>query len=222
MLHQLAFAGTIPPGQFLDQPSAQPAIRSARSRNRAAAWRYDLNKWYTYQLARAGTAEQIAGIDAEYERLQSEGPDFTGYHTGSDFREPPAHSSRARIASEYSCSSMAFEIAKERTPAMGALRVNATGVLPTRACTHKPTAKCRVGCAAQRPLLGVKRTWRGLVSMSANAQDPECSWLKYSLLPPVDPNGGVTYIVPIQGMEFPFNRPMRADDSYRARWAVGV
>ena len=123
MLHQLAFAGTIPPGQFLDQPSAQPAIRSARSRNRAAAWRYDLNKWYTYQLARAGTAEQIAGIDAEYERLQSEGPDFTGYHTGSDFREPPAHSSRARIASEYSCSSMAFEIAKERTPAMGALRV---------------------------------------------------------------------------------------------------
>ena len=38
------------------------------------------------------TAEQIAAIDAEYERLQSEGPDFTGYHTGSEFREPPAHS----------------------------------------------------------------------------------------------------------------------------------
>ena len=28
-------------------------------------------------------------------------------------------------------------------------------------------AKCRLGCAVQRPLLGVKRTWRGLVSMSA-------------------------------------------------------
>jgi len=27
--------------------------------------------------------------------------------------------------------------------------------------------KCRLGCAVQRPLLGVKRTWRGLVSMSA-------------------------------------------------------
>jgi Helix-turn-helix domain len=26
------------------------------------------------------------------ERLQSEGPDFTGYHTGSEFRVPPAHS----------------------------------------------------------------------------------------------------------------------------------
>ena len=31
-----------------------------------------------------------------------------------------------------------------------------------------PTAKRWLGCAAQRPLLGVKRTWRGLVSMSAN------------------------------------------------------
>ena len=31
--------------------------------------------------------------------------------------------------------------------------------------------KCRLGCAVQRPLLGVKRTWRGLVSMSAN--DPK-------------------------------------------------
>ena len=45
-----------------------------------------------YQLARADSAEQIAAVDAEDERLQSEGPDFTGYHTGSEFREPPAHS----------------------------------------------------------------------------------------------------------------------------------
>ena len=44
-----------------------------------------------YQLARADSAEQIAAVDAEDERLQSEGPDFTGYHVGSDFREPPAH-----------------------------------------------------------------------------------------------------------------------------------
>ena len=45
----------------------------------------------------------------------------------------------------------------------------------TRACTHKPTAKCKLGCAAQRPFLGVKRTWRGLVSMSAN--DPKRTFL---------------------------------------------
>ena len=50
-----------------------------------------LGRWYAYQLSRATTDAQIAALDAEYERLQSEGPDFTGYHTGSDFREPPAH-----------------------------------------------------------------------------------------------------------------------------------
>jgi hypothetical protein len=33
-----------------------------------------------------------AALDAEHERLRTQGPDFTGYHTGSDFREPPAHS----------------------------------------------------------------------------------------------------------------------------------
>ena len=40
-----------------------------------------------------------------------------------------------------------------------------------RVCTHKPIAKCSLGCAARSPLLGVKRTWRGLVSMSAD--DPK-------------------------------------------------
>ena len=91
MLHQLAFAGTIPLGQFSDQASAQRAIKSARSRNRAAAWSYDLSKWYNYALSRAKTSAQIAVLDAEYERLRAQGPDFTGYHTGSEFREPPAH-----------------------------------------------------------------------------------------------------------------------------------
>jgi len=40
-----------------------------------------------------------------------------------------------------------------------------------RSSTHKPIAKADLGCAAQRPLLGVDRTLRGLVSMSAN--DPK-------------------------------------------------
>ena len=37
------------------------------------------------------TDAQIAVLDAEHERLRAQGPDFTGYHTGSEFREPPAH-----------------------------------------------------------------------------------------------------------------------------------
>jgi hypothetical protein len=37
-----------------------------------------------------------------------------------------------------------------------------------RACTHKLDGQnADLECAVQRPLLGVKRTWRGLVSMSA-------------------------------------------------------
>jgi hypothetical protein len=50
-----------------------------------------LGRWYAYQLSRATTDAQIAVLDAEHERLRAQGPDFTGYHTGSDFREPPAH-----------------------------------------------------------------------------------------------------------------------------------
>jgi len=43
-----------------------------------------------------------------------------------------------------------------------------------RACTHKPDSQMPT-CAAQCPLLGVKRTWRGLVSMSA--YDPKRTFL---------------------------------------------
>ena len=39
----------------------------------------------------------------------------------------------------------------------------------------KPIAKCRLGCAAQLPFLGVKRTWRELVSMTANDPKRTCS-----------------------------------------------
>ena len=51
---------------------------------------------------------QIAALDTEYERLRAQGPDFTGYHTGSEFQSRQRIASRARIASRYSCSSMAF------------------------------------------------------------------------------------------------------------------
>ena len=70
-------------------PSSRPTIRSARSRNRAAAWRHDLAQWYRYELSRALGEDRRAEIDAEYERLLASGPDFTAYHTGSSFVDPP-------------------------------------------------------------------------------------------------------------------------------------
>jgi hypothetical protein len=42
-------------------------------------------------------------------------------------------------------------------------------------------AKCKLGCAAQLPLLGVKTTWRGLVGMSANDPKPTFNLARQSV-----------------------------------------
>jgi hypothetical protein len=66
-----------------------PSICSARSRNRAAAWSYDLEKWRQYHLAMATTDARRADVEAEYERHRAAGPDFTGYHARSTYDPPP-------------------------------------------------------------------------------------------------------------------------------------
>ena len=71
--------------------------------------RRDRHAWRGYALSCAKTSAQIAALDAEYERLRAQGPDFTGYDTGSEFREPPAHSiTREDRIKILVCSSMAF------------------------------------------------------------------------------------------------------------------
>ena len=70
---------------------SQFKIRSARSRNRAAAWRYDLEQWRQYRLAMARTDAERADTEREYEQRSAAGPDFTGYHAKSDFSEPHVH-----------------------------------------------------------------------------------------------------------------------------------
>ena len=79
-------AGTLPLAQFLNQP-LQPktaSVRSARSRNRAAAWSYDLAQWREYQaLSHPSRSEEV---EREYARLAEAGPDFTRYHSGSALR----------------------------------------------------------------------------------------------------------------------------------------
>jgi hypothetical protein len=66
-----------------------PPIRSARSRNRAAAWAYDLEKWRQYHLAMATTDARRADVEADYERHRAAGPDFAGYHARSTYDPPP-------------------------------------------------------------------------------------------------------------------------------------
>ena len=88
-------AGALPLGQFLSPPlqpeaARRPTVRSARSRNRAAAWSYDLAQWREYQTLSHPT--RGPEIEAEYARLEAAGPDFTRYHSGSAFAEAPLHS----------------------------------------------------------------------------------------------------------------------------------
>jgi hypothetical protein len=58
-------------------------VRSARSRNRAEAWAYDLARQRDYALAMARSDGERAEIDASYEAERAAGPDFTRYHSGS-------------------------------------------------------------------------------------------------------------------------------------------
>lgn len=78
--------------QLQPKNPAGPKIRSARSRNRAAAHEYDLAQWKAYRLAMAATDAQRAGIEAEYSGRLQAGPDFVRYHKGSSYAEPHAHS----------------------------------------------------------------------------------------------------------------------------------
>ena len=75
-----------------DLQPKQFKVRSARSRNRAAAWRYDLEQWRQYRLAMAHTDAERADTEREYEQRSEAGPDFTGYHARSDYSEPHRHS----------------------------------------------------------------------------------------------------------------------------------
>jgi Helix-turn-helix domain len=84
-------AGTFPLAHLqTTRQFATPRIRSARSRNRAAAWAHDAAQWRLYQLAQHPDASEA--IEAEYARLAEGGPDFAHYHVGSSFAEPPLHS----------------------------------------------------------------------------------------------------------------------------------
>jgi hypothetical protein len=77
--------------QLQPKQPAGPRIKSARSRNRAAAHAYDLAQWRAYRLAMAHTDAERDDIERDYAERAAAGPDFTGYHAKSDFSEPHVH-----------------------------------------------------------------------------------------------------------------------------------
>ena len=91
--HANATIGGNAPACSISKPALQPKtplVRSARSRNRAAAWAYDLAQWREYQTL--SHPNRRDGNRGEYARLEAAGPDFTRYHSGSAFAEAPLHS----------------------------------------------------------------------------------------------------------------------------------
>lgn len=60
-----------------------------RCRDRAATWHADMARAASYYYEKATTPEQRAELDAAYEEALGQGPDFTRYHRGSEFRHPP-------------------------------------------------------------------------------------------------------------------------------------
>lgn len=75
--------------QLQPTQSTQQHVRSARSSNRAAAWRRDLALWREFQLGRARSDAERREIEREYEVRLGQGPDFTLHQGGSTFDEAP-------------------------------------------------------------------------------------------------------------------------------------
>jgi RNA polymerase-binding transcription factor DksA len=69
-------------------PSPVP-IKSARSRNRAAWWRQDLDRTATYLMGQASTEDERAFVEQLYEQAVEEGPDFINYRAKSAFEAAP-------------------------------------------------------------------------------------------------------------------------------------
>jgi hypothetical protein len=65
-------------------PSPAP-VKSARSANRAAWWRQDLDRTAAYLMGQARTEDERAFVEKLYEQAVEEGPDFINYRSKSAF-----------------------------------------------------------------------------------------------------------------------------------------
>ena len=70
-------------------PPSPAAVKSARSRNRAAWWRQDLDRTATYLMGQARTEDERAFVEQLYEQAVEEGPDFINYRSKSAFEAAP-------------------------------------------------------------------------------------------------------------------------------------
>jgi hypothetical protein len=71
------------------KPSPTGKVTSPRSRNRAGAWSQDMARAHAYLRCQARTEAEQEAADRLYEEALRQGPDFTRYHSKSDFRDAP-------------------------------------------------------------------------------------------------------------------------------------
>lgn len=63
--------------------------RRPRARDRAAQWRVDKAREYSYAASRAQSGQEAEALATQYEQALEDGPDFTRYRRDSDFAPPP-------------------------------------------------------------------------------------------------------------------------------------
>jgi RNA polymerase-binding transcription factor DksA len=85
--HAPFFAGIEPEG--FGQPPCPAPVKSARSRNRAAWWRQDLDRTAVYLMGQARTEDERAFVEQLYDEALKEGPDFINYRAKSAFEAAP-------------------------------------------------------------------------------------------------------------------------------------
>jgi hypothetical protein len=85
--HAPQFPGMEAEGSGASPPPAP--VKSARSRNRAAWWRQDLERTAAYLMGQARTEDERAFVEKLYEQAVEEGPDFINYRSKSAFEAAP-------------------------------------------------------------------------------------------------------------------------------------
>ena len=93
---QPSFAGAISLGQFSLRLYNLPHLAGRQCAPHAAAtapqrWAHDLAQWRLYQLAREPARRAAPRLKPSTSASSPGGPDFTAYHVGSAFAEPPLH-----------------------------------------------------------------------------------------------------------------------------------
>eukprot|EP01035_Chromulina_nebulosa_P001347 gene1347-1798_t len=82
------------------RPADSSTAHAARSAGRAAAWRQQISRAFSYQYQRVRSETERQALEAAYEQAMQERPDFARIHHGSAFAEAPRKPFDAREAQE--------------------------------------------------------------------------------------------------------------------------